>query len=648
MATIPELGLSSINLSTLGLGDLSFGQIVQDTNDLISSVGTDLKARLAPVGGIGAGAEALRRVLPAVNTPAAPPGSKYSAIYAFGDSLSDSGNVRAATGGTTPASPYFDGRFSNGPVWVEDLATHLGLAAPKPSLTGGTDFAYGGAESGTTSVHGETPIDLSGQLLQFKAQVTTPDPNALYTVWAGSNDIMAAISEAGSDPAKAQQAVSQTVNNISQFISSLANLGVKHLLVMDVPDLGTIPAKRGGGSAEASAFARQFNVALGTEINTLAQGQQLDINLFDTYGLIDSAVTNPGRYALTNVTDPVWTGGFTPGSSGTLNASGAAQNQFLFFDKMHPTAQAHAILADAALQILAAPVDVVLRGTHDQYVVALNPAGGAVIQDSVPGRDGTQTPARALHIVFTDGIGWFDATGNAGEVARLYKAAFNRAADAGGLDYWTGQLDNHTLQLPDISRSFIGSAEANTLYGSLSNQRFVEQLYQNVLGRPGESSGIQYWTGALDAGASRAQELVGFSDSIENKTKTVSTIDDQSWGETYRLYQAAFDRTPDTSGLNYWIAELDAGTTVQQVAHSLVSSTEFTGNYAGLDSTGYVAKLYQNVLHRSGDASGTQYWVAQLNGGTSLAQVLVGFSDSLENRTATASATHDNWVFLSK
>jgi hypothetical protein len=90
------------------------------------------------------------------------------------------------------------------------------------------------------------------------------------------------------------------------------------------------------------------------------------------------------------------------------------------------------------------------------------------------------------------------------------------------------------------------------------------------------------------------------------------------------------------------------GTTSQQVAHSLVSSTEFTGNYRGLDSTGCVAKLYQHVLHRSGDASGTQYRVAQQNGGTDLAQVLVGFSDSLENRTATASATHDNWVFLSK
>ena len=69
----------------------------------------------------------------------------YSAFYVFGDSLSDVGNVYAATGGAEPASPYSNGQFSNGPIWAQDLSNSLGLGVLKPSLTGGTDYAFGSA-----------------------------------------------------------------------------------------------------------------------------------------------------------------------------------------------------------------------------------------------------------------------------------------------------------------------------------------------------------------------------------------------------------------------------------------------------------------------------------------------------------------------
>jgi len=76
------------------------------------------------------------------------PASAYTALFAFGDSLSDAGNAYILTGGVTPASPpYVGGHFSNGPTWVEDLSQELGLGTLKPSLSpaGGTDFAVGGA-----------------------------------------------------------------------------------------------------------------------------------------------------------------------------------------------------------------------------------------------------------------------------------------------------------------------------------------------------------------------------------------------------------------------------------------------------------------------------------------------------------------------
>src|SRR5262249_11534591 len=75
----------------------------------------------------------------------------FTSLVVFGDSLSDVGNVFLATGGLTPPSPpYAPGRFSNGPIWIDDLAAGLGLASPNPALLpGGTDFAFGGAESGS-------------------------------------------------------------------------------------------------------------------------------------------------------------------------------------------------------------------------------------------------------------------------------------------------------------------------------------------------------------------------------------------------------------------------------------------------------------------------------------------------------------------
>ena len=112
-------------------------------------------------------------------------------IYAFGDSLSDAGNISLLTAHQLPVSSiYSDGRFSNGNVWVQDLAANLHLPAVTPSISGGTDYAYGGAQTGATAVHPSNPSDLPSQLAQFEVRVPHPSPNALYTVWAGSNNVL--------------------------------------------------------------------------------------------------------------------------------------------------------------------------------------------------------------------------------------------------------------------------------------------------------------------------------------------------------------------------------------------------------------------------------------------------------------------------
>ena len=82
----------------------------------------------------------------------------FDELVVFGDSGSDNGNDHILSGGLVVPSPYFGGRFSNGPLWVERLAERLGLGhpternpLPAPSEAGGTNYAYGGAEAGTSA-----------------------------------------------------------------------------------------------------------------------------------------------------------------------------------------------------------------------------------------------------------------------------------------------------------------------------------------------------------------------------------------------------------------------------------------------------------------------------------------------------------------
>ncbi len=106
-------------------------------------------------------------------------------------------------------------------------------------------------------------------------------------------------------------------------------------------------------------------------------------------------------------------------------------------------------------------------------------------------------------------------------------------------------------------------------------------------------------------------------------------------GQAYRLYQAAFARTPDTAGVSFWIDRLDDGASLKSIATGFTSSAEFKTAYgASATNSQYVAKFYQNVLGRAGEAAGVTFWTGELQRGVSLADVLIGFSESPENHAA--------------
>jgi V8-like Glu-specific endopeptidase len=118
-------------------------------------------------------------------------------------------------------------------------------------------------------------------------------------------------------------------------------------------------------------------------------------------------------------------------------------------------------------------------------------------------------------------------------------------------------------------------------------------------------------------------------------------------GQAYRLYQAAFARTPDAGGLGFWVNRIDGGTNLQQVAASFIDSPEFRSRYGTSPSDdAFVNALYQNVLRRTADAGGASFWQGRLLQGEARAQILLHFSESSENVARVAPAIQDGIWFV--
>jgi phospholipase/lecithinase/hemolysin len=323
----------------------------------------------------------------------------FSALYAFGDSLSDAGNlsiITSAAGATEPVSPpYFKEQygpisgnvFSNGPTWVQNLSLGLGLGTLAPSMAAGTDFAYGGAETGSTPQNNGDlkfqAISLGAQLSQFQTGVPKPSATALYTLSIGSNDLLDILAAPGLTAQQQTTDLNAAVANEIAFVKQLVSAGAKNLLVLGIPDLGKTPDVSLGlvnGSntpsaaltAEATQLASSYNAALVSQLATIAAGSAVNVQVVDTFSLLNAAVADPGAYGLTNVTSPVWSGNFTSAGSGTLTVTGAAaQDQFLYWDALHPTETGHQAIADLAEQQLSgAPVLTALDTTTGQPAAA--------------------------------------------------------------------------------------------------------------------------------------------------------------------------------------------------------------------------------------------------------------------------------------
>ncbi len=217
-----------------------------------------------------------------------------------------------------------------------------------------------------------------------------------------------------------------------------------------------------------------------------------------------------------------------------------------------------------------------------------------------------------------------------GQINRLYQAYFLRLADESGFGYWVDQRARWTPLL-DISSAFAASGEFQNRYGSLSNEAFVDLVYANVLNRAADAEGRAYWLGRLNQGTDRGEVMIGFAESAEFISRTgTSPATGTTEAKIDRLYQAFFLRPADTEGLGYWSGQAQNGVSLEAIASAFAQSSEFQTRYGSLSNQQFVELVYSNVLGRTPDTEGLNYWIGLLNGGLDRGTAMVGFSESVE------------------
>lgn len=310
----------------------------------------------------------------------------------FGDSLSDTGNMFSLSSNQIPPAPsppfYFEGRFSNGPNWVDEVARQTGDGIVNNvfatgSLTSGIDnFAVGGAYTGVfpipfgsansndlrLPVPSATFPGLQQQVLLYDALTgggTLLDSDAWHVVWAGANDIIFA-PLIDTTPEIMIDAAQQAVANNMAVINDLYDLGAREFMILNMPDIGATPFGELTGLAPLLSLGSEvFNAELDSLIATLPglfpeiEVMFLDINTI-LADLLDDVLTDPDVMTLfpdASVMDFV-----SPGLSFCLDQDGLTEplgpyfcidsdpNDRIFYDLIHPSSRTHGLIAAAVIE----------------------------------------------------------------------------------------------------------------------------------------------------------------------------------------------------------------------------------------------------------------------------------------------------------
>lgn len=292
-------------------------------------------------------------------------------MVSFGDSLSDLGNtvstlsflgeefVRDNTGYN--AFFFFNGRFSDGPLWSERLNAELGfgtmLRNDGVSVLSGSNFAWAAARSGTGNNFGLLP-NLQPQIGFYTAQLAANNPvlpapaSTLFTLWIGGNDVFAHVEQ--NDPITPLQIAA----NVSTAVTNLYNAGGRSFLIPNLPPIGLSPDYLNDPikGPQATAFTNIFNTQLDLSLGALS-GSLAGINIFklNINQIFLDVIADPAAFGLTNVTQRAYTP--FPGSDPPVPYGEVVinQDQYLYWDSAHGTTAVNLLIADAAYNAIPEP-----------------------------------------------------------------------------------------------------------------------------------------------------------------------------------------------------------------------------------------------------------------------------------------------------
>lgn len=230
--------------------------------------------------------------------------SKFDTIVTFGDSLSDNGNLYGYLGHFIPKSPpYYEGRFSNGPVWVEDLYQSY---FPNGKTENFQDFAVGGAGA-VLSYAENLPYTLDSEVTDYLYLHNYTNKNkSLFVIWIGANNYL-------NGPTNVDAITSSVVDSIGTNAKALIDHGAVMILMVNLPDMGKTPLAIKANTQELlTQLTDVHNEKLLAKYNELKE-QYPNVNFayLDIHSLFDQLMNQPQQFNITNVTEPCFGGGFS-------------------------------------------------------------------------------------------------------------------------------------------------------------------------------------------------------------------------------------------------------------------------------------------------------------------------------------------------
>lgn len=271
-----------------------------------------------------------------------------SNVYVFGDSLVDSGNIGFATGGTIPSAAvgYYNGRFSNGPNFADALTRRLTGHDQTPSLLGGTNYAFGGAEFRTSP---DIIPDFTSQVdMYLLPRGNVADPDGLYLITFGGNDLFDLLTGV----ITVNEFQTQSFGAATAQLTRLANAGAHQFIVTGLPDVTLEPRADSQPQAvqdQVQAQIRAFNSVYFQNVAGLGASLGLDIELFDLNPVFDDLSARPAYYGLpADIAQSACILNVPPSPTPDCTS-------FAFFDTIHPEARVHAILAQQLAEQIGVP-----------------------------------------------------------------------------------------------------------------------------------------------------------------------------------------------------------------------------------------------------------------------------------------------------